>query len=164
MKQKPYFLMFSLLCTATGFAVALWGQSPTSIGLSQLQHCVTGATLVSLAQTGGGTTTVTNVCVALDPNSFSIVPGTPTSLPVLTLKFLPSPNVFVYGEVPAGVVDGVNRNFTVAGVPVLNSIRLHRNGLRMSTAVDYAVLGQTITFAAGAQPQPGDVLVVDYNK
>ena len=70
---------------------------------------------------------------------------------------------FVDTEIPAGVLDGTNATFTMAGTPdPVSSLRLYRNGLLLSNGVDYTASGNAITFAAGEEPEQGDILQVSY--
>lgn len=70
---------------------------------------------------------------------------------------------FIDGETPAGVVDGSNRSFTLANAPdPAESLTLYRNGIRQKAGLDFTLNGATITFAAAATPQGGDVLVAAY--
>jgi hypothetical protein len=69
----------------------------------------------------------------------------------------------IYGEVPAGIIDGVNVTFTLAYVPVnSNSVTLFRNGMRQQLGVDYTLAGKTVTFTTVSTPQSSDSLLVDY--
>lgn len=70
---------------------------------------------------------------------------------------------FVDAETPAGVVDGSNTMFTLSIAPAPESgLSLYRNGLLQKQGLDYTLSGSVITFAAGAVPQPGDVLTANY--
>lgn len=66
----------------------------------------------------------------------------------------------VLEETPIGVLDGVNQSFQLAHVPV--TIQLYMNGIRQKNGLDYTVSSFTITFATGAIPQTGDVIMADY--
>lgn len=60
-------------------------------------------------------------------------------------------------EIPAGVVDGANKVFTLQRTPnPASSLILIRNGLIVSEGVDYTLSGQTVTFVEA--PTPGDVM------
>lgn len=75
----------------------------------------------------------------------------------------PSSASFVDGETPAGAEDGVNTTFTLANSPnPSSSLGLYRNGLRLRQTGDYTISGNTITFQAGAVPQPNDGLLASY--
>jgi hypothetical protein len=68
---------------------------------------------------------------------------------------------FFDAETPGGIVDGSNNTFTLANAPT--ALSLYRNGLYMSgNGFDYSFTGSTITFPAGAVPQPGDTLIANY--
>ncbi len=71
---------------------------------------------------------------------------------------------FVDSEVPGGVIDGVNANFTLANTPnPATSLVLFRNGVVQNPGVDYTLNGPTAQFLAGAVPQPGDSLTAWYS-
>lgn len=67
----------------------------------------------------------------------------------------------IYGEVPAGTVNGVNKNFTTANTyrPTLLSVFL--NGVRQRRTNDYSETSNN-SFSFVAAPQTGDILSVDY--
>jgi hypothetical protein len=50
-------------------------------------------------------------------------------------------------ETPAGVLDGSNRTFALAAAPTPARLRLSLNGVDQLAATDYALGGQTITYA-----------------
>lgn len=65
-------------------------------------------------------------------------------------------------ETPGGTVDGVNNMLTLAYTPLGLSLMLFRNGLYLTPNFDYTLSGSTITFVAGATPQPGDTMTASY--
>lgn len=69
---------------------------------------------------------------------------------------------FVDGEVPAGIIDGLNATFTLSNAPLPLTLHLYRNGLRMKSGFDYNLTGATITFLF--IPQIGDTLLADYRR
>ena len=70
---------------------------------------------------------------------------------------------FVDGEAPAGLVDGANTSFTLAGVPSpASSLTLYRNGVLQKAGSDYNVNGNQLQFVSLAAPQPGDTLLATY--
>jgi|SRR5579863_800717 len=69
---------------------------------------------------------------------------------------------FSDAETPGGTIDGVNTMFTLANTPLGSSLMLFRNGLNTSANLDYTLTGSSIQFAAGALPQPGDILTASY--
>ncbi len=74
-----------------------------------------------------------------------------------SLPVVPS---FVDGEVPAGVIDGANKTFTLAHAPAGGSLHLYQNVLRLASATQYTLAGSTITFAV--PPPLGAALLADY--
>ena len=70
---------------------------------------------------------------------------------------------FVDAEIPAGTLNGVNATFTLANTPSpVSSLSVYRNGLLLKQGGDFTIAGSTITFVAGAVPQPADTLLVNY--
>jgi hypothetical protein len=69
---------------------------------------------------------------------------------------------FSDGEIPVGILNGVNQTFTILNVPYpSSSFHPYLNGVRLSPPGDFTMTGTTITFT-GTVPQSGDTLVVDY--
>lgn len=75
----------------------------------------------------------------------------------------------VDNEVPAGVIDGANRVFTLTNSPnPPESAKLYKNGQKLRLGVGFTLVDNTITYAAGYQPQPAsggspaDTHEVDY--
>jgi len=73
---------------------------------------------------------------------------------------------FVTRETPSGTINGVNTSFTLANTPVAGSEEVFVNGILQTSGSgnDYTISGTTITFEAGAVPETGDVLRVNYRK
>lgn len=71
---------------------------------------------------------------------------------------------FVTGEVPTGLVNGINLIYVLANTPVSGSVALYRNGVRMraGSGKDYTISGATITFETGGAPLTGEDLEADY--
>jgi Ricin-type beta-trefoil lectin domain-like len=63
-------------------------------------------------------------------------------------------------EVPTGTIDGTNAAFTLGYLPYPDTVRVYRNGIRLSVSTDFLLNGQTLTFLA--VPTAGDLLMVDY--
>ena len=67
--------------------------------------------------------------------------------------------------------------FQLVNAPIIGTLKVYRNGLRMTEGRDYALSGKTVTFTAGQMPQPAkaascptcadavpaDLVVFDYN-
>jgi hypothetical protein len=73
--------------------------------------------------------------------------------------------VITDGEIPGGVINGVNPVFTLATAPnPVNSLRLYKNGLLLAPGAsnDFTLSGATISFVTGAIPQSGDTLQASY--
>lgn len=70
--------------------------------------------------------------------------------------------VAVTGEVLAGTIDGANAQFTIVNPPV-GGIAVYINGIRLSTSAgDFTIAGNVITFRTGQIPVAGDVVIADY--
>jgi hypothetical protein len=74
-----------------------------------------------------------------------------------------SGGTFVDAEFPAGTLNGANAVFTLANAPIpAASLQMFRNGMLLRSGGDYSLSGATVTFLAGAIPQPGDALIASY--
>ena len=70
---------------------------------------------------------------------------------------------FVDQETPAGTIDGNNSSFTLSQVPnPAGSLEVFRNGLRLTSGLDYSASNNAVTFASADVPQIGDVLLCSY--
>jgi len=69
---------------------------------------------------------------------------------------------FIYSETPSGSVNGSNSTFTLANTPVIGTVQLYFNGIRLKAGAgnDYTISTTTITM--GTAPVSGDVLLADY--
>ena len=66
-------------------------------------------------------------------------------------------------EVPAGDQDGMNRNFTLAQMPMSNnSVTIYVNGVAQEEGQDYSLTGQAIRFTNGAQPKADSTFWAQY--
>lgn len=65
-------------------------------------------------------------------------------------------------ETPAGTIDGANRVFSLAQLPITGSLQLFRNGLIQKEGLHFTVSDQTVTFAETATPETNDVLIAYY--
>ena len=70
---------------------------------------------------------------------------------------------FVDQETPSGAINGVNAAFTLSQAPSPStSLAVYRNGLRLTSGVDYTLSGAMITFVTGLVPQTSDTLLCSY--
>ncbi len=70
---------------------------------------------------------------------------------------------FIDQETPSGAINGVNGTFTLSMTPSPStSLAVYRNGLRLSSGVDYTLSVATITFTTGQVPQTSDTLICSY--
>lgn len=64
-------------------------------------------------------------------------------------------------EIPSGVINGVNNTFTLAHTPMINTLKVYLNGLRLRSGKDYTLSGATLTMIN--IPYGVDEFTVDYN-
>ena len=64
----------------------------------------------------------------------------------------------VYGEVPSGVLDGLNSVFSIENIPIDNSLRVTINGIRDN---NFIISGKNINFLTS--PDSSDTILVDYD-
>jgi outer membrane murein-binding lipoprotein Lpp len=70
---------------------------------------------------------------------------------------------YVDFELPVGSMDGTNPVFVLNAAPTPPaSLTLYRNGIKLSPGFDYSISANTILFATGAVPQPGDLVTARY--
>jgi len=100
-------------------------------------------------------------CVRLDVAFTVDMTTTPPTLRVTAPSGTVGPT-FVDQEVPAGVVNGINAFFVLAGTPIAGSVYMTINGLEQDP-LDFTVAGTALTFG-GAVPKVGDRLRVRYRK
>ena len=69
---------------------------------------------------------------------------------------------YVVGELPTGLINGVNSSFTLAQTPIADTERVVINGIDLERggSNDYTISGDTITF--NTPPDSGDKIIVDY--
>lgn len=67
---------------------------------------------------------------------------------------------FIGSEIPAGIIDGVNANFTLANTPVVGTQTVYQNGLALCPGTEYSIVGTTLTLTAA--PLTGDTLMISY--
>lgn len=66
-------------------------------------------------------------------------------------------------EVPSGTVDGMNRVFVLAQVPLSNaSVIVYIDGLAQTQGVNYSLTNKTIRFAGDTTPRVGNVVMATY--
>jgi hypothetical protein len=69
---------------------------------------------------------------------------------------------FIDQETPTGAINGVNAAYTLSQSPSPSaSLAVYRNGVRLTTGVDYTAVGPAITFVT-LVPQSGDTLLCSY--
>ncbi len=94
--------------------------------------------------------------------------GTLGNTGVLTIDATVIPRIanMIKRETPSGTVNGSNVTFTLANTPISGSEEVFLNGMLMDAGGtnDYTISTNTITFTAGATPQTGDKIRVNYTK
>jgi hypothetical protein len=68
--------------------------------------------------------------------------------------------MLLIGEIPKGLVNGINRSFNLSRQPVWGSLAVYQEGSRLMFNVDYTLSINTVTFLAA--PKPGDEIQADY--
>ncbi len=126
---------------------------PADLAARPLKGPAYGTGRVALVDANGALDTVVgnyNDCVYVNGTSGPCFD--PTQLPT-----------YSDGETPAGVVDGSNANFLLAGTPSpVQSLILFRNGMAQKQGLDFTLSGVTMQFPTTAVPQPGDTLLAWY--
>lgn len=64
---------------------------------------------------------------------------------------------------PASPGSGLQLTWTLPEAPNPTTLRVHRNGVRMTAGVDYTLSGAQITFTADQGAYGDDLIVADYN-
>ncbi len=137
-----------------------------------------GVILIPISQVPSGGTglntlfSVPQDCLQLDPASFTIDRSNPQRPVVRLLQPAQQPSYNIQdSETLAGIPDGTLDTFTILAPALGNSLRVYRNGIRLTIGVDYTVTGgNIIKFNPGIVllngvktgiPQPGDILIAD---
>ena len=72
---------------------------------------------------------------------------------------------FVDAEIPDGLIDGSNADFTLADVPSPpSSLTLYRNGVLQKEGVDFVLTDNVVSFLTASVPQLEDILVCSYRR
>jgi len=72
-------------------------------------------------------------------------------------------NIFVANEIPIGNVDGINKVFTLAYTPIVDTVIVFLATIQVpGSGLDYTISGSTITFIKA--PKIGQEVVVSYFK
>ena len=71
--------------------------------------------------------------------------------------------IFVFNEIPSGLVDDENTVYTLANTPTSGTVLVYRNGLLQAEGVgqDYTIVGGEITFIEA--PLLGNILSCSYH-
>ena len=75
----------------------------------------------------------------------------------------PSSGVSIWGEIPAGAINGTNKNFTTAFSYATGQLGVYVNGVRQRHPDDYTETSAS-AFQLVSAPLTGDILSVDYIK
>lgn len=148
-----YIAFFTAFGTGVDFYYAIDGGAKWEVGLGQLTAANTLARTTvlrssnanALVDFGIGIKTVTHTLTAegLD----------------LKLNVADAP-AFVCGEIPGGLINGVNDTFTLAYEPTTNSEALYLMGMRMARGEDYTITGALVTMIN--IPVSGMAFLADY--
>jgi hypothetical protein len=138
----------ALVSNAVTLPIKISDVTGLSAALSQINSSLASLTTSDTSQT----TTLTNLTTSVSTLSATVA------------SLVPVPT-FVDFEIPAGSIDGTNPVFVLSAAPSpASSLVLHKNGMKLSAGGDYSISGNTILFAAGAVPQPGDLIVSSYRR
>jgi hypothetical protein len=96
-------------------------------------------------------------------------PSTPTIYDVIRANYVIGMTLYlhVFGESPAGTLDGSNRTFSILYSPQpTTSLQVFKNGMfqRPGAVNDYTLSGVSITFTSPSTPTSLDVLQVFYTR
>lgn len=99
-------------------------------------------------------------------NSFTLLTDAPTSSTNLLAQYdyhslTPVDPVSSEIQIPAGVKDGVNTDFTLSHTPLPETLLVFKNGQTLTEDIDYTSSGITITFLIA--PIETDNLLTKYN-
>ena len=70
---------------------------------------------------------------------------------------------FVIGEIPKGIIDGINATFTTYFYFSINSLEVYVNGLRQKIIEDYQIIN-TNTIQLKSSIKLGELLLINYQK
>ena len=66
----------------------------------------------------------------------------------------------IYNEVPAGIVNGINKTFTLANAPIAGKSSVYLNGIKLPASA-YTITGITLQMVTA--PAIGDEITIDYD-
>lgn len=92
--------------------------------------------------------------------TFNVAPPLLSTLLWDYFVLMSNPSGYVNGDIPTGLVDGINTVFTLANVPSSLKDSGFMNGVRQQRSLDYTISGSTITFLVA--PPIGSTLLWDY--
>jgi hypothetical protein len=70
---------------------------------------------------------------------------------------------FIDQETPSGAINGINAAFTLSQTPSPStSLIVYRNGVRLTSGIDYTAVGNALAFVGTLVPQSGDILLCSY--
>lgn len=105
--------------------------------------------------------------VLLHPSKYTIAGDTMTLLEAtftgdtLLVDYITSSDTGrAYNETPAGAINDVNVDFTLARAPTDEKAKVYLNGVRQIPTMHYTIAGSTITF--GIAPFTNDQIICDY--
>jgi hypothetical protein len=79
----------------------------------------------------------------------------------LVIQAITDGTYFVENGVPTGIINGSNKDFTLASIPnPATSLKVYLNGQRLKITEDYTLSGNTLSLVVA--PETGDLLLVDY--
>ena len=92
-----------------------------------------------------------------------ITPTIPPLLQCVTLSSLiPSTSGTEVSNETVTLTSGPLPSLTLQKSGTITGLKLYRNGIRLTPAVDYTLSGNVVTFIPVAAPQQGDIVTCDY--
>lgn len=100
-----------------------------------------------------------NEVIVVEPQSNTVIVAH-QALTFLSAEGVPA-SALIRGEVPSGLVNGINASFTSQFPFIPESLSPYLNGLRLKIVEDYQVSGNR-TVLLNISPQSGESLLIDY--
>lgn len=68
----------------------------------------------------------------------------------------------IIGEIPSGIINGINEDFILANIPINDTVEVILNGLIQTIGIseDYTILGSVVTFIK--PPKVGYKILINY--
>ncbi len=91
----------------------------------------------------------------------SAMQGLLTANELLIVQAIETGTYFVFNEIPSGLINGVNKTFTLASAPKpTDKCEVFINGIKQKLTTEYSLSGAIITMINA--PAPTDTIFVNY--